>query len=172
MEFKYRLRELRLRRNITQRELANVMSKALHKDIPPQVISYWENGRNPSIEELCELARYFSVSVDDLVGFKKADSGSLESIRESILVYDGEVQEVVVQLIRSALDLVKDRVEDREQLKFIESLVKSAVGITEEAYKMRNCRKDEYVDAVMNMVRLRRDLDTMVAERLEKILGE
>ena len=57
MDFK--LAELRKRRGITQKELAETLL------VSPQTISKWENGiAAPDIAILCSLTRIFNVSLD------------------------------------------------------------------------------------------------------------
>ncbi len=64
MEFKTRLKELRLENNISQVEIAKLLNMS------KMAISHWEKGNSePSIEQLKILARFFDVSVDYLIGF-------------------------------------------------------------------------------------------------------
>ena len=64
MEFKARLKELRLEKNVAQAEIAKLLNMS------KMAISHWEKGNSePSIEQLKILARYFDVSVDYLIGF-------------------------------------------------------------------------------------------------------
>lgn len=64
MEFKSRLKELRLEKNLSQLEIAKLLNMS------KMAVSHWEKGNSePSIEQLKILARYFDVSVDYLVGF-------------------------------------------------------------------------------------------------------
>ena len=64
MEFKTRLKELRLESNTSQAEIAKLLNMS------KMAISHWEKGNSePSIEQLKILARYFDVSVDYLIGF-------------------------------------------------------------------------------------------------------
>ena len=65
-EFKRILREERLAKNLTQKDLANI----LHID--RTIISHWENGRSePKLEYLCRLCYIFEISADELVGAKR-----------------------------------------------------------------------------------------------------
>lgn len=64
MEFKTRLKELRIEKGFSQLEIANVLNMS------KMAISHWEKGNSePSIEQLKILARMFDVSVDYLIGF-------------------------------------------------------------------------------------------------------
>lgn len=60
--FGKRLRELRLEKNLSQRELGTIFS------VCNQTISFWETGaREPDLDNLVAIARFFDVSVDYLL---------------------------------------------------------------------------------------------------------
>ena len=62
MEFNKKLYELRKRKGLTQEELA----EALY--VSRTAISKWESGRGyPGIDSLKEIAKYFSVTIDELL---------------------------------------------------------------------------------------------------------
>ena len=62
MEFNEKLQELRKQKGITQEELANALY------VSRTAISKWESGRGyPNIESLKAIAKYFSVTVDELL---------------------------------------------------------------------------------------------------------
>ena len=72
MEFNEKLQELRKSRGLTQEELA----QALY--VSRTAVSKWESGRGyPSIDSLKALAKFFSVTVDELLS-----SGELLTIAE------------------------------------------------------------------------------------------
>ena len=61
MEFNEKLQELRKNKGLTQEELA----EALY--VSRTAISKWESGRGyPSIDSLKEIAKYFSVTIDEI----------------------------------------------------------------------------------------------------------
>lgn len=63
MEFKVRLRELRIENNESQQELGRVLNMS------KMAISHWESGHSePSIAQLIVIANHFDVSVDYLIG--------------------------------------------------------------------------------------------------------
>lgn len=63
MEFHEKLRQLRTREHLTQEELAAKLY------VSRTAISKWESGRGyPSIESLKMIARYFHVTIDELIG--------------------------------------------------------------------------------------------------------
>jgi len=62
MEFNEKLQELRKGRGLTQEELAEKLF------VSRTAISKWESGRGyPSIDSLKEIARFFSVTIDELI---------------------------------------------------------------------------------------------------------
>lgn len=57
------LRELRLEQGISQRELGSKLGYC------NQTISFWESGsREPDLDSLVQIAKYFQVSTDFLLG--------------------------------------------------------------------------------------------------------
>lgn len=67
MEFNEKLQELRKGKKLTQEELAQDLF------VSRTAISKWESGRGyPSIDSLKEISRYFSVSIDELIGLKRS----------------------------------------------------------------------------------------------------
>lgn len=63
--FRYRLKELRAEKEIGQVELAKILG------VSKGVISLWENGlREPGMNSLILIAKYFNVSIDYLVGLE------------------------------------------------------------------------------------------------------
>lgn len=64
-EFPHRLRELREKRRVSRRILAELCG------LSKNMVSRYERGeRVPSIDEAAQLADYFGVSLDDLCGRK------------------------------------------------------------------------------------------------------
>lgn len=62
MEFNEKLQELRKSKGLTQEELAQAIF------VSRTAVSKWESGRGyPSIDSLKEIARFFSVTIDDLI---------------------------------------------------------------------------------------------------------
>lgn len=65
--FSKRLKELRLEKNLSQRQL----SKNLNCEITPTAIGLWErNKRIPNLDAVIILAQYFCVSLDYIAGLE------------------------------------------------------------------------------------------------------
>jgi len=65
-----KIRELRLKHNITQSQLAEVLSVTI------QSVSKWETGRSfPDITLLPVIARYFGISMDELFEYRTDEDG-------------------------------------------------------------------------------------------------
>ena len=78
MELNEKLQELRKQKGLTQEELA----EALY--ISRTAISKWESGRGyPNIDSLKAIAKYFSVSVDDLLSGEELLTVAEEEIKQT-----------------------------------------------------------------------------------------
>ena len=65
LKFAERLRELRLEKNMSRKNLANLLL------INERTISYWElSQRECNLEQLCKLCELFGVSSDYLLGLE------------------------------------------------------------------------------------------------------
>ncbi len=63
MKFQLRLKELRLAKGVSQKELGKIIGATY------SAISYWENGTNePKMSYIVALCKYFEVSADYLLG--------------------------------------------------------------------------------------------------------
>ena len=62
-EFSNNLKKLRMEKGLKQSELAEKLSTTQRK------VSYWESGKiEPDITALWQLADFFEISIDELVG--------------------------------------------------------------------------------------------------------
>lgn len=66
-KFSERIRELREEKGLSQKQL----SKELNSQISDAAICFWENEkRQPNLDSLIILAKYFGVSIDYLAGLE------------------------------------------------------------------------------------------------------
>ena len=78
MEFNQKLQELRKQKGLTQEELAKELF------VSRTAISKWESGRGyPNIESLKLIAKFFSVTVDELLSSNEALTLAEESQKET-----------------------------------------------------------------------------------------
>lgn len=102
--FSERLRQLRTERRLTQDELASKIN------VSPKTIGAWErNDRKPPVEAVSELAEYFDVSTDFLLGHSSTRQAVDLDKPGAILRFDGkpipeEDLEIIKRLIRGARD--------------------------------------------------------------------
>ena len=79
MEFNEKLQELRKSKGLTQEEIANAIF------VSRTAVSKWESGRGyPNIESLKALAKFFSVTVDELLSPDEIITAAEEEKRELI----------------------------------------------------------------------------------------
>ena len=82
MEFNEKLQELRKSRSMTQEELAEALF------VSRTAISKWEQGRGyPSLDSLKEISKFFSVSIDDLIGSEEIISAAADEKKECMDKY-------------------------------------------------------------------------------------
>lgn len=105
MNFSKRLKELREERNISQKILAN------HLKINQSAISKWENNIiEPDLETLIEIAKFFNISVDDLLDYetqKEAQNIINENNITNIYDFIELVKKGTIQLIDEPLTTTK-----------------------------------------------------------------
>jgi len=78
MEFNEKLQKLRTKENLTQEELAEKLY------VSRSAISKWESGRGyPSIDSLKAIAKYFHVTIDELIGTEEIIDLAEQDIRDS-----------------------------------------------------------------------------------------
>ena len=63
MKFKDTLKQLRNDNNLSQKDLADALGTTA------KTVSHWETGyTEPSIAQIVAIARYFEISIDELLG--------------------------------------------------------------------------------------------------------
>ena len=74
-----RLKELRKSKNLTQEEFGKLFGVAKN------TVSYWEaNTSKPDIDLIKEIAKYFNVTTDYLLGFNQDDLDKIEKLKTTL----------------------------------------------------------------------------------------
>lgn len=93
VEFGDRLKILRKQKNLTQKQLADLVG------VKNSIISFYEVGdRLPSLEIVKKLAAVLHVSTDYLLGFEKNNSVDVSGLDEND-----------IKLVRSLIDTLRDK---------------------------------------------------------------
>lgn len=75
-----KLHEIRMKKGLTQKQVADAIGCI------PSVYSRYETGaREPSVSLLIQLARYFGVSIDELVGYEPPQNGGLSHYETALV---------------------------------------------------------------------------------------
>ena len=132
-----RLKELRIKRELTQQQLVDELNETFpHNETPfsKMNISNWENGKhNIKPEKAQQLADYFGVSVGYLLGYDTVGgilelSALVQSGKLSIdEIEDKEIQESIRKHIATIQKTVDEEAQDRSEetyLRFITDLEK------------------------------------------------
>lgn len=110
-----RIKELRLSYGISQKELADELNLIEIESNDPkiftQTISYWENGRDPHLNGLKKIARFFNCSVDFLLNESDIKNWSEFSV----------LSELSSKPIESFSSFLKDRFEEEVAMAIIDS---------------------------------------------------
>ena len=109
------LKRLRLEKNLTQEKLADFLGVSF------QSISKWERGDTyPDITMLPEIASFFKVSIDELLGVNKAQEE--EEIKRLLEEHDNFTDS---KLIKESIYLLKDKYPNdfRVQLRYMGYLI-------------------------------------------------
>jgi transcriptional regulator with XRE-family HTH domain len=105
--FGNRLKKLRTDRNMSQEELANVFNI-----LKSSVSMYENNVRTPSLELAKDMAKYFNVSIDYMVGYTPANDDEFqmaETVRRFFVKKGviGEEDDLSTQKMNEILDFIK-----------------------------------------------------------------
>nr|MBO2495053.1 XRE family transcriptional regulator [Clostridia bacterium] len=103
-----KIKELRLKKGITQEELAKVLG------VTTSMVGMYETGaRKPSYEVLNKIARYFNVTTDYLLGLEEQQDAEIRAIARAFKALSTEKRELLRKLVESmAEEARKERYED------------------------------------------------------------
>lgn len=100
-------KHLREENNINQKEMAELLN------VSPSTISGWETGRNqPSYDVLKNIAKYFDIDIDALVGYENINNHTLSIDEQRLLqnyrLLDKPKRSLVAYYVEIMLDLQKE----------------------------------------------------------------
>ena len=99
-----RLKKLRKEKNLTQTDIAEMFN------ISTNAVYSWEVGKSqPSIEIITELAQYFGVTTDYLLGFNQEDKDNIERLKIALKeagMLNGENENMTKEDFEKALQIV------------------------------------------------------------------
>lgn len=103
-----KIKELRLKKGITQEKLAKVLG------VTTSMVGMYETGaRKPSYEVLNKIARYFNVTTDYLLGLEEQQDAEIRAIARAFKALSTEKRELLRKLVESmAEEARKERYED------------------------------------------------------------
>ncbi|MBQ3528309.1 MAG: helix-turn-helix transcriptional regulator [Clostridia bacterium] len=171
------IKDLRKENNVTQETLAVAVG------VTPQAISRWEAGGSyPDIELLPSLADFFSVSTDELLGYKMSEREKhLAEVKEEMyrIAEFGKTDERL-EFVRAAFAKYPSDCEIRQQLsvclsnKYIETNEKALLDEAESLslYVVENCKDaDIYYDAINTLIWIysEREQTDKALEMLERL---
>lgn len=107
-----RLKEIRLRRRLTQKDLARRINKSVSA-----ISSYESDAQMPPLDVLISIASVLNVSLDELVGFSSAKTISLNSLTKQQI----EVIELILAEFATASD--HSSTLSSQQVRIIQNLV-------------------------------------------------
>lgn len=118
MVFSSRLKYLRESRGLTQKQFVeefnnyNIKNNMLgNTKVYSQTVSYWENGREPNYNLLIQLARFFNVSTDYLLG-----NSDIKDVKEY------EYMSNIKELNKENISKVINTFTDKEKAEFFDVL--------------------------------------------------
>lgn len=92
--FSKRLKELRIKNNLTQFQLAEILN------VSGSTITMYENSkRTPDINTIIKISIYFNVSIDYLLG--------LSNVPNANIINESEIFNLIKDLSQNEIDLLK-----------------------------------------------------------------
>ncbi|WIF95021.1 helix-turn-helix domain-containing protein [Caminicella sporogenes] len=187
MSFGQRLKELRINKNITQSELANILNKSRST-----IAGYEINDRMPDFETLTKIADFFNVSIDYLLGRTDIQNPNntlegrkitlhqkLENIPEIVI----NTEEEYIQMYHQMYDEIKyiqNKIENINYFNSIEDALEILTLFNDFEYKYENASyndienlehiKEKYNNLIEAVLQLKNLTGLSIAIKLRKTI--
>lgn len=97
------IRKLRLKNDLTQLELAELLN------VSKNAVSSWENGRSqPLLDKVTVMAELFKVRIEDVLGIEYTDDSKDIEVEEIIDVINDMDQEKKLDLLEKISEIIKE----------------------------------------------------------------
>ncbi|EKQ52788.1 MULTISPECIES: helix-turn-helix transcriptional regulator [unclassified Clostridium] len=119
-----KLKDLRLKKNITLDQLAAEISKIFNTSITASMLSKWETGKAaPIYDHLKRLASYYNVTTDFLLGFNQYDELTIIDSNNNLDTNKKIRYSKKVSNIKSVVQLLEDDKITNKDLLFIQDFI-------------------------------------------------
>lgn len=131
MKFSEKVRKLRIRKGLSQEELAEKL------DVSRQTVSKWEAGSSlPEIEKLIFLSDFFQVSIDYLLRDKQINTNFSEDLDRMVIKFLGSSYEMA-DISRQLVDIMEDGIIDDAERVRMEDIICTMDKISDNIEKIR-----------------------------------
>lgn len=131
MKFSEKVRKLRIRKGLSQEELAEKL------DVSRQTVSKWEAGSSlPEIEKLIFLSDFFQVSIDYLLRDKQINTNFSEDLDRMVIKFLGSSYEMA-DISRQLVDIIEDGIIDDAERVQMEDIICTMDKISDNIEKIR-----------------------------------
>lgn len=131
MKFSEKVRKLRIRKGLSQEELAEKL------DVSRQTVSKWEAGSSlPEIEKLIFLSDFFQVSIDYLLRDKQINTNFSEDLDRMVIKFLGSSYEMA-DISRQLVDIMEDGIIDDAERVHMEDIICTMDKISDNIEKIR-----------------------------------
>lgn len=131
MKFSEKVRKLRIRKGLSQEELAEKL------DVSRQTVSKWEAGSSlPEIEKLIFLSDFFQVSIDYLLRDKQINTNFSEDLDRMVIKFLGSSYEMA-DISRQLVDIMEDGIIDDAERVQMEDIICKMDKISDNIEKIR-----------------------------------
>lgn len=132
MNFSEKVRELRVKNNLSQEDLSEKLG------VSRQTVSKWEAGNTfPEIEKLIALSDFFQVSIDYLLRDKQVNTDFREINMEKMVIQFLNSSNKMADISRQLVDIMEDGIIDTDEKFQMEDIIQTINIIAENIEKIK-----------------------------------